>query len=431
MEENRENKQFFKAEVQEVNFGKNKKLLRKYLLFFAVVFLLAGSFFIGYGKGKKDADVLSKKVPLNEAIVENKLPTEDKKIDFSLFWRVWDLLKEKHINKDAFEANTLVYGAISGMLKATGDPYTSFFNPSASQVFAQDIEGSFEGIGAELGIKDDILTIIAPLEGSPAEIAGLRAGDKILKVDEKIVADLTIDEAVDLIRGPKETAVKLVILHTGEQETREISIVRDTIEIKSVELEFKDNGIVHLKITKFSENTDKEFNDVVSTIISRETRGIILDLRNNPGGLLDKSVFVASRMIPKEKIVVTEENSIGKKEDFFTLGGDKLSSIPTVVLINEGSASAAEILAGALRDNQGTTLIGKKSFGKGSVQQLIDLPGGSSVKITVAKWLTPNGNYIMETGIDPDIEVEMTLDDYEKDRDPQLEKALEIIKEKI
>ncbi len=416
--------------MENMNQQIGRKLLKRYLTFFVIVFLIFGSFFVGYKKGQNVSSNV-KNIPLNQAIIESRLPSEDKKIDFSLFWKVWDLIKEKHISRDNLNAQKLVYGAINGMLKATGDPYSNFFDPEESQSFSQDVRGSFEGIGAELGMKDDILTVIAPLEDSPAQKAGIRPGDKILKVNDKIVADLTIDQAVDIIRGKKGTEVKLTIFHEGDRDTGEIVIIRNKIEIKSVKIEFKDDNIAQIKITKFSENTDKEFNEATDAIISKEVKGMILDLRNNPGGLLDKSVAVASRIIPKGKVVVTEEDSAGRKENLYTSGGDKLSSILTVVLINEGSASAAEILAGALKDNQGLTLIGKKTFGKGSVQQLIDLPEGSSVKITVAKWLTPNGDYIMETGINPDVEVDMTSDDYNNNRDPQLDKAMEIIKSKM
>lgn len=422
-----------KKEIEEVkeDLEKNHKLFKKYLAFFTVALLLVGSFFLGFQRGQEKQTKDKKNISIEEAFVENKLPSEDKKIDFALFWKVWDILKEKHINRDNLNAQGLVYGAINGMLKAAGDPYTGFFNPEQSKSFAEDIEGSFEGIGAELGIKDDILTIIAPLDESPAQKAGLRSGDKILKVDEKTVADLTIDEAVDLIRGPKDTQVKLTILHDGAQETEEVVITRANIEIKNVKIDLKEGNIAYIRISKFSENVDIEFNNATKTIIANDSQGIILDLRNNPGGLLDEAVKIASRMIPEGMVVTSEEDSAGKKENLYTSGGDKLSHIPTVVLINEGSASASEILAAALRDDQGITLIGEKSFGKGSVQELMDLPGGSSVKITVAKWLTPRGDYIMEKGIEPDIKVELTLDDYKNNRDPQMDKALEVIKSKI
>jgi len=408
----------------------NHKLFKKYFLFFVVLFLLVGSFWIGYVSGSASIKNINQTYPIGSTTIENKL-SADKNLDFSLFWKVWDLLKEKYVDQSSLDAQNLVYGAINGMLKATDDPYTTFFNPKETKEFSQDISGRFEGIGAELGIKEDILTVIAPLDGSPAQKAGLMAGDKIIKIDDKSTADVTIDQAVDLIRGKKGTEVILTVLHSGDQETREIKITRDTIEVKSVKVEFKDNDIAYLKINQFGEQTTTEFNVAMNQIIARNSKGIILDLRNNPGGFLDKSVEIASKLIPKGKVVVTEEDGTGKKNNIYTTGGDKLSDIPIVVLINEGSASASEILAGALRDNKGVQLIGKKSFGKGSVQELISLPNNSSVKITVAKWLTPNGDYIMEKGINPDIEVDLTIDDYKNNRDPQLDKAMEKIQEII
>ncbi len=408
---------------------KNRNIFKKSLAVFFVMAIVFASYTIGFNRGKNIEVAPAKNVSLGQAVLENKF--QNNVVDFSLFWKTWDTLKKKHINSDKLDAQKMVYGAINGMLKATGDPYTSFFDPEASKAFSEELEGSFEGIGAELGVKDNLLTVVAPLDESPAQKAGLRAGDKILKVGDRIIADITIDESVSLIRGKKGTEVKLTILSNGETSTKEVSIIRDTIEVKSVKLEFKDDNIALIEITKFGENTDKEFNAAVKTVLAKNTRGIILDLRNNPGGLLDKSILIASKMIPKGKVVVIEEDSAGKKENFSTTGGDSLSSIPMVVLINEGSASASEILAGALKDDQGITLIGEKSFGKGSVQELIGLPQGSSIKITVAKWLTPNGDYIMDKGISPDIEVELTADDYNNNRDPQLDKALEILREKM
>ncbi|MDO8241121.1 MAG: S41 family peptidase [Candidatus Moranbacteria bacterium] len=409
---------------------KNQNIFSKYLSFFIILFLLVGAFGVGYASGKKSADelVLNQTHPIGSTIVTNKFSTGKDSVDFALFWKVWDTLSEKYVNQDSLDAQKLVYGAIRGMLKATDDPYTTFFDPKETKEFAQDIGGSFDGIGAELGIKDDVLTVIAPLDGSPAQKAGLMSGDKIVKIGDKTTQDLTIDSAVDLIRGKKGTEVKLTVFHKGDQETREITIVRDTIEVKSVKVEFKENGIAYLKINQFGEKTAKEFDLAMNQIIAQGSKGIVLDLRNNPGGFLDKSVEIASRFIPKGKIVVIEEDAVGKKDNLYTTGGDKLSTIPLVVLINEGSASASEILAGALRDDRGVQLIGKKSFGKGSVQELIALPNKSSVKVTVAKWMTPNGDYIMEKGITPDTEVELTLEDFKNEKDPQLDKAMEIIK---
>lgn len=410
--------------------AENRIIFKKSLLFFFVLLLMFGSYLLGLRRGGNSENISSKGVSLEFATLENTSAPEGVNVDFGLFWKAWNILKERHIDRDKLDAQKMVYGAISGMLRATGDPYTSFFDPEERKAFSEDLGGSFEGIGAELSIKDNLLTVIAPLDESPAQKAGLRAGDRILKIDDNIISDMTIDESVSLIRGKKGTEVRLTILPKEEQNTKEITIIRNTIEVKSVKFEFKDGGIVVIEITKFGENTDKEFNDVVSKVLSNNVKGIILDLRNNPGGLLDKSIKIASKMIPKGKVVVIEEDSFGKKSDFKTLGGDVLSQIPTVVLIDEGSASASEILAGALRDDQKITLVGMKSFGKGSVQELISL-GDSSVKITIAKWLTPNGDYIMEKGINPDIEVKMTAEDYKDNKDPQLDKAIEILKEKI
>ena len=421
--------QHFRQPEIEISAEKNRRIFNRYLIFFLIVFLIAFSFYSGFQKGKNSAQ--DKSVPFLISEVENKNSNQDIGVDFALYWKVWDLLKEKYVDKNSLDAQKLLYGSIEGMLYATGDPYSSFFDPEQTRDFSQEMEGNFEGIGAELGIKDRILTIISPLEGSPAQKAGLRAGDKIIKIGDQISADISIDEAVDLIRGEKGTDIKLTVLHINAEESEEITITRDTIVVKSVELEFLEGNIAHLEINKFADDTYKEFYAAKKEISNRSAEGIILDVRSNPGGYLDKTVDIASLMIPKGKVVVIEEDNAGQKRNLYTSGGDGLSQIPTVILINEGSASASEILAGALRDNQGVKIIGMKSFGKGSVQELISLPENSSVKITVAKWMTPNGDYIMDKGIEPDIKVELTEDDYDNDRDPQLEKALEILKEKI
>lgn len=417
-------------QTQKSSIEKNtQNFFMKYFSFFFILVLLAGSFWLGYNNGKRSESesTLNQTSLIGTTIVLNKFSANKDTIDFALFWKVWDTLKEKYVDQGSLDAQTLVYGAIRGMLKATNDPYTTFFDPKETQEFAEDIGGSFEGIGAELGIKDNILTVIAPLDGSPAQKAGLLSGDKIIKIGDKSTTEITIDSAVDLIRGKKGTEVILTILRTGAKETKDVPIIRDTIEIKSVKLEFRDKDIAYLKINQFGEKTSKEFDVAMNQIILQGSKGIILDLRNNPGGFLASSVEIASRMIPRGKIVVTEEDGAGKKDNLYTTGGDKLSAIPIVVLINEGSASASEILAGALRDGRAVQLIGKKSFGKGSVQELINLPNKASVKITVAKWLTPSGDYIMEKGISPDIEVEFTQVDFEAEKDPQLDKAVETI----
>lgn len=419
------------AEKEAQNLEKNRRLFKKYIFFFLMLIFLAGTFFLGYQRGQ-EAIVRPEKDPiLTAAILTDKEPFADEKVDFSLFWKVWDLLKEKHVDNKNLNAQDLVYGAINGMLKATGDPYSNFFDPKQSKDFSENIEGSFDGIGVELGVKDGILTVVAPLDDSPAQKAGIRSGDKILKVADKIIADLTSDEAIGLIRGKKGTPVLMTVLHQGENDTTDVTVIRDKIEVHSVNISFKDDEIAYLRISQFSDNTDSEFDTAMNAIIAQKSKGIVLDLRNDPGGLLDKAIDIASRMIPANQVVVSEEDNAGQKDSLYTTGGDKLSSLPLVVLINEGSASASEILAGALRDNRGVKLVGEKSFGKGCVQELIKLPGGSSVKITVAKWLTPHGDYIMDKGISPDFEVGLTSDDITNNRDPQLDKALEVLRNEL
>ena len=389
-------------------------------LFFAVFFASLG-FWIGVEKERKNQPVVF------EAVDQKKEEAEG--VDFSLFWKVWDTLREKYVDSSQLDSKKLFYGSIKGMMRATGDPYTAFLDPEENKEFNEDITGRFEGIGAELGIKNKILTVIAPLEDSPAEKSGLRAGDKIIKINGETAAEMSIDEAVDKIRGPKGTKVKLTVFRNGDAEAREIEITREIINVKSVKFELKEDNIAYFKIIKFGEETDKEFSLAVKRALSQGAKKVILDMRNNPGGYLDAAVNMAGKMIPKGNIVVIEENSRGKRKEIYAKGGDVLSRMETVVLINMGSASASEILAGALRENRdNVTVVGETSYGKGSVQEFINLPQGTAVKITVSKWLTPKGEQINEKGIKPDIEVKMSYEDFENDRDPQLEKALEVLK---
>ncbi|NTV41208.1 MAG: S41 family peptidase [Candidatus Moranbacteria bacterium] len=408
-----------------------KKIDPKHINLAIILLLLFLSFSFGYQRGSQN--ILEKKSPISvsDAVLENKFGGRDNSVDFSLFWNVWDLLKSKYVDSDKLDAQNLVYGAIKGMLQATGDPYTTFFNPEENKKFGEDISGNFEGIGAELGVKNGILTVVAPLQGTPADKAGLRAGDKIIKIDGKAAGDMSIESAVDHIRGAKDTAVVLTIFREGSRDTEEISIVRNIINVKSVNLLFKENNIVSIEITRFGEDTEKGFSSAVSRAVSSHPRGLIIDLRNNPGGYLETAIATASKLIPKGKIVVIEEGSNEKQDKMYTRGGDVASTIETVVLINEGSASASEILAGAMKENRGNvTLMGKKSFGKGSVQEFIKTSQGTAAKITVAHWLTPNGNQINELGIKPDIEVDLTNEDYTNGRDPQMDAAVKYLQEK-
>ncbi|MBP9751675.1 MAG: S41 family peptidase [Candidatus Moranbacteria bacterium] len=408
---------------------KNRRLVGRIVKLFLFSLALYFSYQFGVDSGRSELSSDGGRQPFSpsEAMFSNT-DSKDTNIDFSLFWKVWDILKDKYVDRSSLDAQELFYGAIDGMLAATGDPYTTFFDPKEQKEFNEDISGKFEGIGAEMGIRDEILTIIAPLEGTPSERAGLRPNDKVLKIDGEPSSGYKLEEAVSKIRGPKGTEVKLTIYRSGEEESREISVTRDVINVKSVKLTIRDDDIAVLRVSRFGDDTEREFRSAVSEIANKGSKGVVLDLRSNPGGLLDAAVDMASLMIPFGKTVVIEENGKGDRREEKTRGGDRLSGIPTVVLIDEGSASASEILAGALRENRdNVTLVGKKSYGKGSVQELVPVGKTMSVKITVARWLTPEGHQINEQGIAPDEEVGITIDDITNDRDPQMDKSVELL----
>lgn len=395
-------------------------------LFFSLIFLFIGFFL---GKGSIDA-----KLNFNsgeEDSIANK-NYSDENIDFTLFWEVWDKLEERYVDHDQLDSQKMMYGAINGMLMSTGDPYTVFLDEEQMNSLEEELSGDFEGIGAEIGIKDDILTIVAPLENSPAMKSGLMAGDKIVKINGEDTLGITVYEAVKKIKGEKGTEVVLNIYRKGEDDTRDVSVVRDAINVKSVELSFV-NDVAHIKLMQFGDHTTAELQKAISEIQdTKNVRGVVLDVRNNSGGYLGTAVEVASKFLKNDLVVVSQKDAKQKETKLYSDGYAPFINIPVVVLINEGSASASEIVAGALSDNRDDiVLVGKKSFGKGSVQELIPTRGNTAAKITIAKWFTPNGDGINEKGIEPDVEVDYSIDDYKNDRDPQLDKAVEMIKEKV
>ncbi|MFH1522762.1 MAG: S41 family peptidase [Patescibacteria group bacterium] len=349
-------------------------------------------------------------------------------VDFELFWDVWDTLKREYVDRDKINEKQMFYGALRGMVDSLRDPYTVFMDPKVSQEFEDDLAGTFEGIGAEIGIRDEILTIIAPLDDMPAQKAGLKAGDKILAINEETTAGISIDEAVRKIRGPKGTSVILTISKNGIDNIEDITITRGVIVVKSVRANLRDDNIYYIKISNFNNDTLDLFNKAVRDALVKNPKGILLDLRNNPGGYLDTAIEIASEWVD-EGVVVTEQFSEVKKNEYFSRGRARLSDYKTVVLVNQGSASASEIVAGALRDYEKAVIVGMKTFGKGSVQSLEEFSDGSSIKITIAKWLTPKGVNINEEGIDPDFEVDLTAEDFEADLDPQMDKAVELFNE--
>lgn len=328
--------------------------------------------------------------------------------------------------KDNFDGElteaTLLEGLKSGLAKATGDPYTEYLNPEASKEFADGLEGKFEGIGAQLG-KDaeNNIVIVAPISGYPAEKAGLKPNDVIAEIDGESAFDITISEAVDKIRGEKGTTVTLTIVSNGE--VKEVPIVREEINIPSVESEIKD-GIGIMTISRFGEDTVRLATEAAEEFAAAGVKGVVLDLRSNPGGYLQGAVDVASLWLETGKTVLTERRDNVVIETFRSRGNAKLLGIKTVVLINEGSASASEIVAGALKDNGAAKLMGQKTFGKGSVQQPINLGDGGLLKVTIARWFTPAGNNIDKEGISPDEAVEISSEDITNNRDPQLDAAL-------
>lgn len=355
---------------------------------------------------------------------------QPKDLDFSLFWDAWRLVEQKYAG-GKIDKEKMFYGAIHGMANSLGDPYTVFMDPAQTKEFASELEGSFEGIGAEIGIEDGLITIVAPLEDSPAQKAGLEPMDKVLKINGKSTAEMTVYDAVSEIRGAKGTVVALTIIRGREEQPREINVTRDTIIVKSVKLKFDAADSKKIAILEISQFGDSTFNDTLlaaDQILKEDAKGIVLDLRNNPGGYFDKAVDIAGLFLPNGKIVTIKRSSEGD-ENYFSSGSAKLAKIPIVILANEGSASASEILAAALKDNQKIRIIGKKTFGKGLVQDVEKLKDGSSMKITIAEWLTPLGKNINKEGIAPDIEVELTAADHEAKKDLQLDKALRLIRE--
>lgn len=410
-----------------LKFLEKRSFVLKYATVYVVVVLVLGGFLGGMVLGARQGKLDLQKEIYGGAIINASQVPEylSKDVDFSLFWQVWNLAKKDYVHQPVADTK-LFYGALSGIISSLGDPYSVFFDPQTAADFNQELQGSFEGIGAELGIKNKQLTIIAPLPDTPAEKAGLKAGDNILAIDGKDATDMSLDYAVSIIRGPKGTAVNLTVFRAGWDKPQDFKITRAQIDVPSVKWEMK-GDIAYIEINHFNEDTSARFNQAVSELIAKNPKGVVLDLRNNPGGFLDTAVDVAGEWI-SNNIVVVEQSDDGQKNEERSSGLARLENLKTIVLVNEGSASASEIVAGALQDYGKATLVGEKTFGKGSVQNLEPLPDGSAVKITVAEWLTPKGRHIDKEGIAPDIEVKLTEEDYNANRDPQLDKALELLK---
>ncbi|MEK7576039.1 MAG: S41 family peptidase [Patescibacteria group bacterium] len=401
--------------------------IRRIVIVVISISLISGSFIGGVYLGYNNKPSIQ-----NITTLFNKEEDKPVEVDFSPFWKSWDVIQSKYVSKEKLNNQDMVWGAIKGLVGSTGDPYSTFFPPEQNKIFQEDIRGNFGGIGIEIGIRNNILTVISPLKNTPAYKASLKTNDKILKINDTSTENLSVEEAVTLIRGEIGTKVKLTIFREEKKEPFEVTIVRDVINVPTIDTETKPGGIFVIKLYNFGAQSTETFRKALRSFIESGNDKLIIDLRGNAGGYLDASVDIASWFLPAGETVVIEKSGSGEENVFRSRGYDIFKNLPLVVLVNNGSASAAEILAGALQDHGLTKLVGEKTFGKGSVQELVTITTNpeTSLKITVAKWLTPNGRSISDNGLDPDIKVEMKDEDVEKGKDPQMDKAIEILNKK-
>lgn len=412
-------------------------LYRRSIITAMLIAAIGGSFVAGVFVGYRNA-------PAEDKITSifNKKPAISASVDFAPFWETWNILNEKFVSANGTTTDQeKVYGAIQGLVASFGDPYTVFFPPEEAEMFESDISGQFQGVGMEIGIRDNILTVVAPLKGTPAARAGIRTGDKIVQIDDAPSADMPVDKAVKLIRGEKGTAVKFTIVREGEKEPLVITVLRDVIEIPTIDTEIKESDgnapgnsvdagdVFVIRLYNFSANSANLFRGSLRDFVISDKHKLILDLRGNPGGYLEAAVDMASWFLPAGKVVVREDFADGGAGNAYRSKGYDIfnENLKMVILVDGGSASASEILAGALSEHKIATLVGTKTFGKGSVQELVPITDNTSLKVTIARWLTPNGVSISKSGITPDVVVELTNEDIKEKRDPQMEKALEVL----
>jgi carboxyl-terminal processing protease len=348
----------------------------------------------------------------------NKLPTE-----FNALGETWQRLQESYVNQSALDPEKLSQGAIQGMLYALGDPYTTYFDSYSSA--SSEFEGSFEGIGATISIANGSITIVAPIAGSPAEKAGIKAGDIILEIDGNTTQGLSVAEAIAKIRGPKGTSVTLLIQHQGDDTTVAMTIVRDAITIQSVYSKALTSEIAYIQITQFASNTTNEFRTALSGVLQNGSKGIVLDLRDNPGGYLDVVADIADEFIGSGVILYEATDKLVILHEWDAKSGGLAVDIPLVVLVDKGSASGSEVLAGALQDHGRALIVGTQTFGKGSVDSLFRMSDGSALYLTIYRWLTPNKHAIEGKGITPDYVMALTDDDIAAGKDPQLDYAIQ------
>ncbi len=407
----------------------NRKNLSTYVQIVISLLLVAAIFGMGFytGKGRNPPALIE---------IENTSGEASPKADFAPFWKAWQILEEKFVpsgtTTEKLTDQAKIWGAIGGLAASYGDPYTTFFPPAESKIFNEEISGSFDGVGMEIAIQEGILTVVAPLKGTPADRAGVKAGDKIIEINNKPAAKMSVDRAISLIRGEKGTTVNVTFSREGVKDLIVKALVRESIAIPTIDTKLLPNGVFVINLYSFSEVSPDLFRQALREFIESGSDKLILDLRNNPGGYLEAAVSMGSWFLPTGKVIVTEDFG-GKKDSVVhrSRGYDVFNdNLKFVILVNGGSASASEILAGALSEYGKAVLVGNKTFGKGSVQELVDITKDTSLKITVAHWLTPLGNSISNGGLTPQIEVKITPEDIKAGRDPQLEKAVEYLLKK-
>ena len=406
----------------------NEQLIKNFTKVGTAV-LIALAFLIGssYGESQGRNDALKSLAPAGVNVTNDQLAP---------FWKVWATLNDKFVEATTTQADTekRIWGAISGLASSQGDPYTVFFPPVENKMFQSDIRGNFDGVGMEIAIKDKVLTVVAPVKNSPAERAGVRAGDRIIKIEDKVTADLPVDEAVKLIRGKRGTPVIITFFREGVSEPLVKTLIRDVIEIPTLDTSTK-GDIYVIKLFSFTSESPQLFRAAMRDFLQSGKNKLILDLRGNPGGYLDAAWDIGSWFLPAGKIIVTEdfgaksstENVVLRSKGYDVMAKYFGQNYKMVVLVDGGSASASEILAGALNEQGVAKLVGTKTFGKGSVQELVEITPETSLKVTIARWLTPSGHNLSHDGLEPDYKVEMTQKDIDNKKDPQMDKAVEIL----
>lgn len=407
---------------------KKLKFTKKCLPILLSIFIILGVFVIGIFVGGRIEIAKNQRVEIKKLVNKDAKPhfLISKDVDFKLFWEVWEKIKQNYAHQPIDEVN-MFYGALQGMTNALGDPYTVFLKPQIAEEFQQELQGKFEGVGMEVGIRDEQLVVVAPLLDSPAERAGLLPGDKILEIDDYNTRGISLNNAVSRIRGEKGTNVRLLISRDGLKDAKEIEVVRDKIVVRSVQWRMED-GVAVIRVLQFGTDTQRDFDKAVGQVVLKNPKGIILDLRNNPGGFLTAAIEMAGEWVPNKPIVY--ERFQAQDKPFTAYGKGRFSEFDTIVLINGGSASGSEIVAGALQDYNKAILVGEKTFGKGSVQDYEEYKDGSALKMTIALWLTPNKNSIDGEGIEPNVKVEVDHSKLKVGEDPQLDKAKELLRKK-